>query len=281
MMNKKNSNISYLGPSGTYSEEAALIYKAHNEELLVPQKTIYDVLETVETLKNDEGIVPIENSRVGTILETIDYLIKSKNLYINKEILLPIEACLITKLELDDLSNLKQIISKPEAINQCNLWIKKNLNKNIKLTEYPSTAEAVSDLKNLDNTVAAIANARSAEINQCHIVKKGIQDYKNNITRFVVVSNHQNTKSGKDKTSIAFDFKISDEAGLLFKALECFARRNINLVKIESRPQGNEIGNYIFIIDFDGHIEDNLIAEALDELSNITSLLKVLGSYSI
>jgi len=280
-MNKKNSNISYLGPSGTYSEEAALIYKAHNEELLVPQKTIYDVLETVETLKNDEGIVPIENSRVGTILETIDYLIKSKNLYINKEILLPIEACLITKLELDDLSNLKQIISKPEAINQCNLWIKKNLNKNIKLTEYPSTAEAVSDLKNLDNSVAAIANARSAEINQCHIVKKGIQDYKNNITRFVVVSNHQNTKSDNDKTSIAFEFKISDEAGLLFKALECFARRNINLVKIESRPQGNEIGNYIFIIDFDGHIEDNLIAEALDELSNITSLLKVLGSYSI
>ena len=279
-MNKKDIDISYLGPSGTYSEEAALIYKDYKDELLVPQKTIYDVLETVETSKNDEGIVPIENSRVGTILETIDYLIKSKNLYINQEILLPIEACLITKSKLDDLSNLKEIISKPEAINQCNLWIKKNLNDNIKLTEYPSTAEAVSDLKNLDCNIAAIANARSAEINQCHIQEKGIQDYKNNITRFVVVSNKQNKKTDNDKTSIAFDFKVSDEAGLLFKAVECFAKRNINLVKIESRPKGNEIGNYIFIIDFDGHIEDNLISEALDELSKITSFLKVLGSYS-
>lgn len=278
-MNKIQTNLSYLGPSGTYSEEAALIFKEQNEQLLIPQKTIFDVLESIETSKIDQGIVPIENSRVGTILETLDYLINSKNLYINKEIFLPIEACLITRKEMKDLSNLKQIISKPEAINQCNLWIKKNLNNNIKLTEYPSTAEAVSDLKNLDNSVAAIANARSAEINKCNIVVKGIQDYKNNITRFVVVSNYQNNKSGNDKTSIAFDFKISDEAGLLFKALECFAKRNINLAKIESRPKGNELGNYIFIIDFDGHIQDNLISEALDELSRITSLLKVLGSY--
>tara|TARA_B100001250_G_scaffold132917_1_gene113557 strand:- start:28469 stop:29311 length:843 start_codon:yes stop_codon:yes gene_type:complete len=278
-MNNKNKKLSYLGPKGTYSEEAALIYTDHNELLLVAEKTIYDVLEKVETSEEIEGIVPLENSRVGTILETIDYLIKSNNLYINKEILLPIEACLITKMELIDLKAIDEIISKPEAINQCNLWIKKNLKKNIKLTEYPSTAEAVSDLKNLNNNIAAIGNSRSAEINKCNIAVKGIQDYKNNITRFVVLSNNPNNSTGNDKTSIAFDFKISDEAGLLLKALECFAKRDINLAKIESRPKGNEIGNYIFIIDFDGHVEDSLISDALDELSKITSLLKVLGSY--
>ncbi len=278
-MINKETNLSYLGPSGTYSEEAALIYTRNNELLLSPKKTIYDVLDYVENSDHNKGIVPIENSRVGTILETIDFLINSKNLYINKEVLLPIEACLITKNTISDLSKIKEIISKPEAINQCNLWIKQNLIKNIKLTEYPSTAEAVSDLKNLDNSVAAIANARSADINNCNISVRGIQDYKNNITRFAIVSNYQNDRSGNDKTSIAFDFKVSDEAGLLFKALECFAKRNINLAKIESRPKGNEIGNYIFIIDFDGHVKDAVISEALDELSKITSLLKVLGSY--
>ena len=278
-MTNKETKLNYLGPIGTYSEEAALIYKGNNELLLSPKKTIFDVLDHVENTNNNKGIVPIENSRVGTILETIDFLINSKNLYINKEILLPIEACLITNNEISDLKNIKEIISKPEAINQCNLWIKKHLIKEVKLTEYPSTAEAVSDLKNLNQNVAAIANARSAEINNCNIAVRGIQDFKNNITRFAVVSNHKNDRSGNDKTSIAFDFKVSDEAGLLFKALECFAKRNINLAKIESRPKGNEIGNYIFIIDFDGHIEDNLIADALNELSKITSLLKVLGSY--
>lgn len=278
-MNNKNKKLSYLGPAGTYSEEAALEYNKKSYQL-VPKKTIFDVLDSVESSQIDKGIIPIENSRVGTILETIDFLVESKNLYINHEILLPIEACLITKNNDTELSNIKEIISKPEAINQCNLWIKKNLVKDIKLTEYPSTAEAVSDLINHDNSVAAIANSRSAEINNCTVLVRGIQDYKNNITRFAVVSNSKSKRSGNDKTSIAFEFKKSDEAGLLFKALECFAKKNINLVKIESRPKGNLIGNYIFIIDFDGHIEDKMISETLEELSNFTSLLKVLGSYS-
>ena len=144
-MNNKNRKLSYLGPAGTYSEEAALKYNKKSYQL-VPKKTIFDVLDSVESSQIDKGIIPIENSRVGTILETIDFLVESKNLYINHEILLPIEACLITKNNDTDLSNIKEIISKPEAINQCNLWIKKNLVKDIKLTEYPSTAEAVSDL---------------------------------------------------------------------------------------------------------------------------------------
>ena len=278
-MTIKNKKLSYLGPIGTYSEEAALKYNKKGYQL-VPKKTIFEVLDSVESSQIDEGIIPIENSRVGTILETIDFLIESKNLHINSEIHLPIEACLITKNKDTDLSNIKEIISKPEAINQCNLWIKENLVKDIILSEYPSTAEAVSDLVNHDNSVAAIANSRSAEINNCNVLAKGIQDYKNNITRFAVVSNSKSKRSGNDKTSIAFEFKKSDEAGLLFKALECFAKKNINLVKIESRPKGNLIGNYIFIIDFDGHVEDKIISKAMEELSSFTSLLKVLGSYS-
>ena len=116
-------------------------------------------------------------------------------------------------------------------------------------------------------------------INEYYIFEKGIQDFKNNITRFVVVSNNPSKKSGKDKTSIAFDFKTKDKSGLLLSALECFSKRNINLQKIESRPKGTQIGEYIFIIDFNGHKEDKLVIDALNELSKITTLLKVLGSY--
>ena len=279
MKKEIDNRISYLGPKGTYSEQAALIYKNQKENLIVPKKSLFEVLESVEKKINIEGIIPIENSRVGTIIEVIDYLIKSKNLFLNEEILIPIEACLITKNKIDSLDYITEIISKPEAINQCNEWIRKNLNEDVILTESTSTGDAVISLNNHDSSVAAIGTERAAMINEYYIFEKGIQDFKNNITRFVVVSNNPSKKSGKDKTSIAFDFKTKDKSGLLLSALECFSKRNINLQKIESRPKGTQIGEYIFIIDFNGHKEDKLVIDALNELSKITTLLKVLGSY--
>ena len=241
MKKEIDNRISYLGPKGTYSEQAALIHKNQKENLIVPKKNLFEVLESVEKKTNYEGIIPIENSRVGTIIEVIDYLIKSKNLFLNKEILIPINICLITKNKIDSLDYITEIISKPEAMNQC--------------------------------------NERAAIINDYYIFEKGIQDFKNNITRFIVISNNPSKRSGKDKTSIAFDFKTKDKSGLLLAALECFSKRNINLQKIESRPKGTQMGEYTFIIDFNGHIEDKLVIDALDELSKITTLLKVLGSY--
>ena len=189
-------------------------------------------------------------------------------------------ACLISKKKTTKLNEIKEIISKPEAIGQCNQWISERLRKDIVIKGYPSTAEAVESLKGLPDYVAAIGPERSAIINKNHIIEKGIQDYKNNTTKFVVISKKQNKPTGKDKTTIAFDFKISDKAGLLFTALQCFSKRDINLQKIESRPKGTQIGDYIFIIDFDGHVNDKKITEALSELSKTTSFLRVLGSYS-
>ena len=271
--------LSFLGPVGTYSETAALMYKK-DEHTLIPEANITEVLSGIENELYDEGILPIENSRIGTIIEVIDYLIKSKSLYINHELLLPIEACLISKKKTTKLNEIKEIISKPEAIGQCNQWISERLRKDIVIKGYPSTAEAVESLKGLPDYVAAIGPERSAIINKNHIIKKGIQDYKNNTTKFVVISKKENKPTGKDKTTIAFDFKISDKAGLLFTALQCFSKRDINLQKIESRPKGTQIGDYIFIIDFDGHVNDKKITEALSELSKTTSFLRVLGSYS-
>ncbi|NCG35119.1 MAG: prephenate dehydratase [Dehalococcoidales bacterium] len=279
-MKNIKSDISFLGPKGTYSEAAALLYKNNDEKFLVAKKNIFEVLESVEKGINKEGIFPIENSRVGTIIETIDYLINSKNLFINHKILIPIEACLIAKSKNLNVKDITEIISKPEAINQCNLWINKYLRKDIKITESPSTGEAVANLKNMPEGVAAIGPERAALINSHYILEKGIQDYKNNVTKFVVVSNNKYSKSTKDSTTIAFGFKVSDQSGLLLSALECFSKRNINLQKIESRPTGTELGNYIFIIDFNGHVEDKKVGEALQELRKITSLLKILGSYS-
>ena len=271
--------LSFLGPVGTYSETAALMYKK-DEHTLIPETNITKVLLGIENELYDEAILPIENSRIGTIIEVIDYLIKSKSLYINHELLVPIEACLISKKKTTKLSEIKEIISKPEAIGQCNQWITERLRKDIVIKGYPSTAEAVESLRGLPDYVAAIGPERAAIINKNHIIEKGIQDYKNNTTKFVVISRKENNPTGKDKTMIAFDFKISDKAGLLFTALQCFSKRDINLQKIESRPKGTQIGDYIFIIDFDGHVNDEKITEALSELSKTTSFLKVLGSYS-
>ena len=144
-----------------------------------------------------------------------------------------------------------------------------------------STAMAVVDLKESDDRTAAIGPRRSAELAGLPILAQGIQDRQDNVTRFAVLGSNGNMPTGNDKTSVAFDFDRPDAPGLVYGALRPFADRGINLTKIESRPTGKGIGNYIFLLDFEGHVDEEHVQEAIIELQNYTATFKVLGTYPV
>ncbi len=260
--------VAILGPRGTFSEEAS---KKYNAELILCSD-IEEIFDKVEEGDADLGIVPIENSLEGSVNQTLDLLLK-RNLYIYDEIVLDIEHCLVS-LE-DRIENVKEIISHPHALAQCRRFIKK---LGVKTRNFPSTAEAAKEIKEKNlRGVAAIAPRISAELYGLKILAKGIQDEKENKTRFIVISKNFHEKTGKDKTSIIIG--LSDKPGALYEALGIFAKRNINLKKIESRPSKKALGDYIFYIDFEGHVDDNEVKEALNELKMKVPFLKILGSY--
>ncbi len=260
--------VAILGPRGTFSEEAA---KKYNAELVLCSD-IEEIFNKVEEGSADLGIVPIENSLEGSVNQTLELLLK-RNLYIYDEIVLDINHCLMS-LE-KEIKDVKEVISHPHALAQCKNFIKK---LGVKTRNFPSTAEAAKEIKEKKlRGVAAIAPKISAELYGLNILAEGIQDEKENKTRFIVVSKKFNKRTGKDKTSIIIG--LLDRPGSLYEALGVFAKRGINLKKIESRPSKKALGDYIFYIDFEGHIEDDNVKKALNELKDKVSFLKVLGSY--
>jgi prephenate dehydratase len=270
-----SKTVAFLGPEGTYTDEACYFYASNDER--VPFASLGLVTSALEEGKVDEAVVPIENSLGGTVIEVVDYLITSKNAHIIGEILLPIDHCLITRPGVQ-ISDIRVVKSKQEALTQCRQFLSNELNlaEQIPTT---STALAVTDLKESDDRTAAIGPRRSAEIAGLPILAQGIQDRQNNVTRFAVLSSNSESNTRSDKTSIAFDFDRADAPGLVYGALSPFADRGINLLKIESRPTGKGMGNYIFLLDFEGRINDANVHEAITELTKHTSTFKVFGSY--
>ena len=267
--------VAYLGPEGTYTDEACYFYAPDEER--IPFASLGLVTSALEDGKVDEAVVPIENSLGGTVIEIVDYLISSKNAQIKGEVLLPIDHCLITRPGVQ-LSDIKVVMSKQEALTQCREFLSTELRfaEQIPTT---STASAVTDLKESDDRTAAIGPRRSAELANLPILIQGIQDRQNNVTRFAVLGSNGDTPVEGDKTSIAFDFDRPDAPGLVFGALSPFAERDINLLKIESRPTGKGMGNYIFLLDFEGHIDEPQVKEAIAELIKHTATFKVFGTY--
>ena len=267
--------VAYLGPEGTYTDEACYFYAPDEER--IPFASLGLVTSALEDGTVDEAVVPIENSLGGTVIEVVDYLITSKNSHIKGEILLPIDHCLITRPGVQ-LSDIKVVMSKQEALTQCREFLATELRfaEQIPTT---STASAVTDLKESDDRTAAIGPRRSAELANLPILIQGIQDRQNNVTRFAVLGSNGDTPVEGDKTSIAFDFDRPDAPGLVFGALSPFADRDINLLKIESRPTGKGMGNYIFLLDFEGHIDEPQVKEAIAELTKHTATFKVFGTY--
>ena len=266
--------ISYFGPAGTYTEEAALLYDPQAD--LRPFPTIAAVCRAVSDGVTDEGVVPIENSLEGSVAYTLDFLISESDLSIYHEIVLPIEHCLMIEHG-TSIADIQVIYSHPQSLGQCRHFLERNF-PDAQTTASLSNSAAVADMKQSAVPAAAIAPQRAAELYGVEIIDRGIQDGANNVTRFVVVATSDHPPTGRDKTSICFSFD-EDAPGSLYNALGVFALRNLNLVKIESRPTKESLGRYNFLVDCEGHRENPVVKEALEFLSQQVSSLKVFGSY--
>lgn len=279
MKNKKHSSIKkvgFLGPSGTFSEMAALVY-AGKKTPLAPYETIYDLILAADRQEVAEAVVPLENSIEGSINLTSDMLVKEVDLQIDREIVLNIHHYLLgwPGTRLDQVS---EVFSIPQASGQCHQWLRKNLPQ-AKIHATESTAQAVELVERSKNFwQAAIGTKRAGEIYKLRILASHINDYKENQTRFVVLTKQDHAPTGRDKTSMAFS-TLRDRPGGLYEILGEFAGRGINLTRIESRPSRKMLGDYVFFIDLEGHRSEKRIAEALTNVRKKASFFKLLGSY--
>ncbi len=266
--------IAYLGPQGTFSEQAALDY-AHDAELVAYRSITASAMSVLES-EADEAVCPIENSYQGAVTDTLDVLLHEEGLHIRQELTLDIVHNLMVKPGVV-LAAVKRVYSHPQALGQCRRYLEQHL-PNAELAASLSTAEAVEQAIASDVPAAAIAPGRSAELYGAQILAPGIQDDDNNVTRFVVLGKSDHPRTGNDLTSVAMAFS-QDRPGQLFGVLREFAERNINLTKIESRPTRLGLGKYFFLMDIDGHRDEPVLAEVLANISKKASLLKVFGSY--
>lgn len=268
--------IGYLGPPGTFTEEALLKINSSNSDELIQYANIPDILYAIESEEIDEGIVPIENSIEGSINVTLDMLIFAVDLLIDKEIVINVDHNLVANKD-TEISQVQKIFSHPHAIAQCRKFIKMNFG-NIDLKAANSTAEAAKLISQTDKPYAAIATKLAAELYGLKILAADIQDFKKNVTRFVIVNKQIGKRTGFDKTSIVC-FIYEDRPGSLLQILQEFANRDINLTKIESRPTKISLGEYCFLVDMEGHVDDDNVSQAMDSLKDKLRDVKLLGSF--
>ena len=270
---KRGKKIGYLGPEGTFSQEAVLTI-AKNYTELIAFSTIINIFESLENGEIDEAVVPIENSTEGSVLITLDALTHF-DVKIKKEIILPIQQNILVQKG-RKLDNITLICSHQQALAQCRNYINK-LGKQVHATE--STANAARYVTEI-STAAVIGSKSLAQKYNLEVIDTNIQDYHNNVTRFCLLSDcDEEVPTGNDKTSIIISLK-DDKPGGLYTVLKEFATNKINLTKIESRPSKEGMGKYIFYIDFEGHHKEDKIRETTTKLEEKVKFMKILGSYS-
>jgi len=273
------TRIAYLGPEGTFTEEALdKFLKGNKDTEKIPLATVTEVIKYVDIGQADEGLVPIENSLEGSVNITQDVLTFESESKIIREITIPIKHSLIGKRGVK-VKNIKRIVSHPHATAQCRNYLSTHF-PTAEIIAANSTAEAVMKLLETDGDTAAIGTMIAARIYGLEIIATDIEDNKENKTRFVFVGNYIPPKTGRDKTSLVCFLK-KDKPGSLYNILKEFAERNINLTRLESRPAKKNLGDYVFMIDVDGHLHDKQIFEALEVLRKKVYLVKILGSYPI
>jgi prephenate dehydratase len=272
------TTVGYFGPAATFTQEALLTQADLATVDLQPLPTITAVLEAVAAGKVDAGFVPIENAIEGTVSATIDGLIFDVDLYIQREVVMDIHLHLMAKPGAV-LGEITRVSSYPHALGQCQKFLAREI-PGAEQVAANSTADAARLLgQSEERDAGAIAPRLAAEHYGLTILAEDVEDHPENQTRFVAVARARVPRpSGHDKTSIVC-FQQADHPGSLHGILGQFAARNINLTKLESRPTKQGLGDYCFVIDLSGHVDDEVIGDCLRDLHASLADVKFLGSY--
>jgi chorismate mutase/prephenate dehydratase len=263
--------IAYLGPEGTFTQQAVNRHFGHSI-LALSHPSIDGVFEQVQKSEADFGVIPVENSSQGIVSHTLDMFLSS-DLHICGEIELRVHQNLMTHAR--NLNDIERIYSHQQSLSQCKAWIRAHL-PGAELVAVSSNAEAARRVRTAPEA-AAIAGQSAAEVYGVPILFSNIEDRPDNTTRFLVVGRHLLAASGRDKTTLLL--AGHEGPGLLFSLLKPLDRHSVNMTRIESRPSSLGKWEYVFFVDIDGHAADAPVAAALDELRKVSKLCRVLGSY--
>lgn len=263
--------VAYFGLEASFTHLAAQSHFGSSSQFF-PQASLSRVFEEVEKEKVKWGVVPVENSLEGSVNLTLDKLIATP-LHIRAEVFLRITHCLLAPY--GRLEDIKKIFSHPQALAQCQGWLRAQL-PNATLIEVESTTAAAQRVAK-EKKGAAICSKDAAALYGLNVLAEGIEDQSSNTTRFLVIGEGEGQSTGRDKTSLLF--ATTDTPGALHRALQSFADRGVNMMKIESHPVKDRLWEYVFFVDVAGHVLDEDIRLCLDDLRQKTSFLKILGSY--
>ncbi len=272
-------NIAYLEPESSFSAMARDEFMRMNSLncFTTPLTNIKQIVDYVASNPDTVGVLPIENTLDGTIRESIDWLMlcENPNIRIIGELILPIEYCLLARTT--ELYSITGLIASPRMIAKCQDFIKNEMPMHHRIIESPSMFEAAEELRNHNLTYASIGNRKIAQDCMLNILKDNVHDDKNNKTRYILIGDMETEPTGKDKTTVAF--RTNHTPGALLKILNIFLENNINLTYISSQPSKSNPDEYIFIVNFDGHIREPKMLKAIDEIKPKTSFFRYLGSY--
>jgi chorismate mutase/prephenate dehydratase len=264
-------SVAFLGPRGTFSEEAALKHFG-GQVRSQPCASIDEVFREVEAQQVGYGVVPVENSSDGAVGRTLDLLIATP-VHICGEVLLPVHQCLMGKSALGE--PIRKIYAHAQSLAQCHEWLNQNLPQ-VERVAVVSNAEGAR-LASLEASTAALGSQAAAALYELNVLVANIEDQPNNTTRFLVIANQEAAPSGRDKTSLAMS--TLNRPGAMHDLLAPLAEQGVDMTRMESRPSRTGLWEYVFFVDLKGHQQDEPLARALAELRSRASFLKILGSY--
>jgi chorismate mutase/prephenate dehydratase len=267
---ERSVRVAYFGPPATFTHQAARSRFGGSVEYLSCE-TVGDVFEATERQMADYGVVPVENSTEGAVTHTLDRLADTR-LQICAEIYLPVSPCLVARVPREKI---ERLYVHPQILGQCRQWLQREMS-GVETIPAASTARA-AELASREPNAGALSSRLAAEIYGLQVIEANVQDVSGNTTRFLVLGRRCGQPTGDDKTSILF--AVQHKAGALYGALEAFKKAGLNMTKIESRPSRNKAWEYLFFVDIEGHADDPQVAEALREMGEHCTVLRVVGSY--